>query len=120
MIAAPIGQVLSQDFGWRTGIFGFCAIALLLIPAAWISGRVDKIPVTAHEGATDIDKVSAGVAVRAHREAAAEQVANPQPRQLPRRFPRRLADRGWDGREGRVEVELRAPRPARKGDVMAA
>ena len=27
MIAAPIGQVLSQDFGWRTGIFGFCAIS---------------------------------------------------------------------------------------------
>src|SRR5579871_2461119 len=65
MIAAPIGEILLQDFGWRTGIFGFCVIALLLIPAAWIAGRVDKIPVTAHEGATDIDKVSAGVAVRA-------------------------------------------------------
>ncbi len=65
MVAAPIGQVLSQDFGWRTGIGGFCAIALLLIPAAWISGRVDMIPVTAHEGATDIDNVSAGTAVRA-------------------------------------------------------
>ena len=65
MIAAPIGQVLAQDFGWRTGIVGFCAIAILLIPAAWISGRVDKIPVTAHEGATDVDKVNAGTAVRA-------------------------------------------------------
>jgi len=65
MIAAPIGQVLSQDFGWRTGIFGFCAISLLLIPAAWIAGRVDRIPVTAHEGETDIDKVDAGTAARA-------------------------------------------------------
>src|SRR5690349_6484649 len=37
MITAPIGQVLSQDYGWRTGIVGFAAIAILLIPAAWIS-----------------------------------------------------------------------------------
>ena len=65
MITAPIGQVLAQDFGWRTGIVGFSVIALVMIPAAWISGRVDGIPMTAHEGATDIDKVGAGMAVRA-------------------------------------------------------
>ncbi len=51
MIAAPIGQGLSAGFGWRAGVFGFVALALVIIPAAWIAGRVDKVtiaPTVAH------------------------------------------------------------------------
>jgi MFS family permease len=45
MIAAPIGQVLAQDHGWRIGVWGFALLALLMLPAAWTAGRVDALPV---------------------------------------------------------------------------
>ena len=51
MIAAPIGQSLSAAFGWRAGVWGFVAIALLMIPCAWIAGRVDRIAVPSGAGA---------------------------------------------------------------------
>jgi predicted MFS family arabinose efflux permease len=44
LLSAPIGQVLNQEFGWRTGLLGFVALSLLLLPAAWFAGRVDQIP----------------------------------------------------------------------------
>jgi MFS family permease len=57
MISAPIGQSLSMGFGWRAGVFGFVVIALIIVPCAWLAGRVDKIPlppggpaVAAHAG----------------------------------------------------------------------
>jgi predicted MFS family arabinose efflux permease len=45
MVAAPIGQALNEGFGWRTGVFGFVALALIIIPAAWIAGRVDAVSI---------------------------------------------------------------------------
>ena len=45
MIAAPIGQALSAGFGWRAGVYGFVALALIIIPAAWIAGRVDTVAI---------------------------------------------------------------------------
>lgn len=44
LIAAPIGQILSVDYGWRTGVLGFAILALAMIPSAWIAGRVDRRP----------------------------------------------------------------------------
>jgi predicted MFS family arabinose efflux permease len=44
LLSAPIGQVLSEGYGWRTGMIGFVILSLALIPAAWFAGRVDKIP----------------------------------------------------------------------------
>src|SRR3984885_2781459 len=44
LLSAPIGQVLNQDFGWRTGLVGFVVLSLALLPAAWFAGRIDKIP----------------------------------------------------------------------------
>jgi len=64
LLAAPIGEVLSQDYGWRIGIVGFCLLAALLVPAAWVAGRVDRIPVAPNTGATDIDDSGAAAAVR--------------------------------------------------------
>lgn len=43
MLAAPIGQWLQTDFGWRVGVLGFVAFGLILIPAGWIAGRVDRV-----------------------------------------------------------------------------
>jgi predicted MFS family arabinose efflux permease len=45
LIAAPVGQVLAEGWGWRAGVAGFLLIALAMVPAAWIAGRVDAVPV---------------------------------------------------------------------------
>lgn len=50
MIAAPIGQGLSEAFGWRTGMIGFVILGLGMIPGAWFASRVDKIPLPAARG----------------------------------------------------------------------
>lgn len=50
MISAPIGQALSLDFGWRAGVFGFVAISLVILPCAWMAGRVDRIPIPPSPG----------------------------------------------------------------------
>ena len=44
MIAAPIGQALNAGYGWRAGVYGFVVLALIIIPAAWMAGRIDKVP----------------------------------------------------------------------------
>ncbi len=43
MVAAPLGQLLSDSLGWRAGVMGFAALALAMLPAAWVAGRADKI-----------------------------------------------------------------------------
>jgi predicted MFS family arabinose efflux permease len=45
LIAAPIGQVLAEGWGWRAGVWGFLLLALAMVPAAWIAGRVDRVPI---------------------------------------------------------------------------
>ncbi|WP_137127469.1 MFS transporter [Roseomonas sp. HF4] len=45
LIAAPIGQLLAEGWGWRAGVLGFLVLGLAMVPAAWIAGRVDRIPV---------------------------------------------------------------------------
>jgi predicted MFS family arabinose efflux permease len=62
LLSAPIGQVLSQDFGWRMGLAGFVVLSFLMLPAAWFAGRVDKIPLP-KPSSDQIDNVSAGAAV---------------------------------------------------------
>ncbi|OCK56610.1 MFS transporter [Bradyrhizobium sp. LMTR 3] len=44
LLSAPIGQMLNEGYGWRIGLVGFVVLSLLMIPAAWYAGRVDKIP----------------------------------------------------------------------------
>lgn len=44
MVAAPLGQLLSDGLGWRFGVLGFAALALCMLPAAWVAGRADAIP----------------------------------------------------------------------------
>ncbi|WOH47064.1 MFS transporter [Bradyrhizobium sp. sBnM-33] len=44
LLSAPMGQMLNEGYGWRMGLVGFVVLSLLMIPAAWYAGRVDKIP----------------------------------------------------------------------------
>jgi predicted MFS family arabinose efflux permease len=54
MVAAPLGQLLSDSLGWRFGVLGFAALALAMLPAAWVAGRADQIPLpTASTGVAD-------------------------------------------------------------------
>ncbi|MCX7932784.1 MAG: MFS transporter [Rhodovarius sp.] len=45
LFTAPLGQVLLDWAGWRAGVIGFAVLALLMLPAAWLAGRVDRMPV---------------------------------------------------------------------------
>lgn len=45
LIAAPIGQVLAEGWGWRAGVWGFLLLGLAMVPAAWMAGRVDRVPI---------------------------------------------------------------------------
>lgn len=64
LVAAPLGQAFTTDFGWRYGILGMAALTLVMLPAAWFAGRVDKIPLPATASARRADDVSAAIAVR--------------------------------------------------------
>jgi MFS family permease len=44
LIAAPVAQMVIEGHGWRWGILALIAIALPLLPATWIAGRVDRVP----------------------------------------------------------------------------
>lgn len=46
MLAAPIGQALTEWQSWRAGVWGFVVLALFMLPAAWIAGRVDRVPIS--------------------------------------------------------------------------
>ena len=49
LVSAPVGQMLTGNFGWRAGVWGFLAFALAMLPAAWLAGRVDKAAAAAPE-----------------------------------------------------------------------
>src|ERR1700736_2488335 len=61
LLAAPIGQILNEGYGWRTGLLGFLVLSLAMLPAAWFAGKVDKIPLP-KPVADEIGNTSAGVA----------------------------------------------------------
>ena len=44
LLAAPLGQSLALAWGWRWGLAGFCVLALMMAPAAWVAGRADALP----------------------------------------------------------------------------
>src|SRR6266849_2377902 len=63
LLSAPLGQILSEGYGWRVGLAGFVILSLALIPAAWIAGGVDKVPLP-KPSSDDIGNTSASVAVK--------------------------------------------------------
>ena len=63
LLAAPMGQILNEGYGWRAGLVGFVVLSLALLPAAWFAGKVDKVPLPPR-AADEIADTSAGVAVK--------------------------------------------------------
>jgi predicted MFS family arabinose efflux permease len=63
LLSAPLGQILNESYGWRMGLAGFVVLSLLMIPAAWYAGRVDKIPLP-KPADDEIGNSSATVATR--------------------------------------------------------
>jgi predicted MFS family arabinose efflux permease len=63
LVAAPLGQIFTDDFGWRAGMLALAALAIVMLPAAWFAGRDDRIDLPPAFG-KQIDDVSASVAVR--------------------------------------------------------
>ena len=63
MVAAPVGQLLATSQGWRMGVWGFVALALLMLPAAWIAGRVDQVPVPQKVGEGESARAALGLAL---------------------------------------------------------
>jgi predicted MFS family arabinose efflux permease len=63
LLAAPIGQVLNEGYGWRVGLAGFVVMSLVMLPAAWFGGKVDKLPL-APRTSDQIADTSAAVATR--------------------------------------------------------
>ena len=47
VVAAPLGQILSDSAGWRVGVLSFAVLASLMLPAAWLAGSVDRLAVPA-------------------------------------------------------------------------
>lgn len=43
MIAAPLGQSIAGEWGWRMGLASFVILAMIMLPAAWFGGRVDQV-----------------------------------------------------------------------------
>ncbi len=41
---APLGQLVISQGGWRAGLIAFVIVALLMLPAALIGGRADRLP----------------------------------------------------------------------------
>jgi len=50
VVAAPLGQILSDSEGWRAGVVSFAVLASLMLPAVWLAGRVDRFTVPARVG----------------------------------------------------------------------
>jgi MFS family permease len=64
LLSAPIGQVLTSSFGWRAGVVGLLVLVLGMLPAAWLAGRVDRVPLPQAAG-DQIGDASVGVALGA-------------------------------------------------------
>jgi predicted MFS family arabinose efflux permease len=62
VVAAPLGQILADDWGWRTGVLGFAALAALMVPAAWFAGKVDRVVLATREAGGDATAARAAVA----------------------------------------------------------
>jgi predicted MFS family arabinose efflux permease len=62
VLAAPLGQALTQEWGWRAGLLGFLVLAAGMLPAAWLAGRIDRLPLPPTT-ANQIGNVSARAAL---------------------------------------------------------
>ncbi len=50
-LASPLAQHLISTAGWKTALIGFLGLASVMLPAAWMASRADRIEVPAPLGA---------------------------------------------------------------------
>ncbi len=62
-LIAPLAQTLIADHGWHTALIAFSILAALMLPAAFFTGRVDRIPLPKAPG--NGEPVTLGSALRA-------------------------------------------------------
>lgn len=67
IFAAPFGQILIAEGGWRAGVLGFLALALLMLPAVWYGSKVDRLATTNKTGAAANNQSFAEVLTEARR-----------------------------------------------------
>ena len=68
LAAAPLGQSVMEEFGWRAGVLALFALALLLLPATWFAGRVDRVVVPRAAGGEIAEmSVKAALGLALHR-----------------------------------------------------
>ena len=53
LVTAPVAQLLITTYGWRAGALCFFVLALVMIPAAWLAGEVDRMAPPDGRGAID-------------------------------------------------------------------
>lgn len=63
MIAAPIGQAVMQADGWRAGVACFALLGAVMLPAAWATSRVDRVPLPPTPGAAEQQSAGAALAI---------------------------------------------------------
>src|ERR1700716_3217673 len=63
LMAAPLGPILNEDYGWGAGLVVFWVLSLALLPAACFAGKVDKIPLPPR-ASDEIADTSAAVAAK--------------------------------------------------------
>jgi len=68
VVAAPLGQILADGWGWRAGVLGFAILAVSMLPAAWLAGRIDRVALpTSAAGPDDTTARAALAAALTHR-----------------------------------------------------
>ncbi len=63
-IAAPLAQTLIAGPGWRYAMYAFIALALVMLPAALLMGRADRIPTPVRQGEASSTREVIGTALR--------------------------------------------------------
>jgi predicted MFS family arabinose efflux permease len=63
LASAPLGQMVTAEFGWRSGVLALLMLALGLLPAAWSASRADGIVVPRATG-EQIGAVTVAAAIR--------------------------------------------------------
>jgi predicted MFS family arabinose efflux permease len=48
--AAPLGQIVIGEYGWRVGLLAFVGLALIMLPAVWVGSRADRLATTTAGG----------------------------------------------------------------------
>jgi len=64
LASAPLGQMVTAEFGWRAGLLAILVLALGMLPAAWVASRADRIALPRTTDAEIGDTTTAATVIR--------------------------------------------------------